>query len=69
MNNWAASAEVSAGKLRTELDDKAVAAEGALQVAEARLRNDEHIRVDLPIPPCRPPAGWPNCRAAVGHWW
>ncbi|WP_235677921.1 ATP-binding cassette domain-containing protein [Mycolicibacterium sarraceniae] len=50
MNNWAASAEVSAGKLRTELDDKAVAAEGALQVAEARLRNDEHIRVDLPDP-------------------
>ncbi|MBB3749765.1 ATPase subunit of ABC transporter with duplicated ATPase domains [Mycolicibacterium sp. BK634] len=50
MNNWASSAEVAAGKLRTELDEKAAAAAGALQAAEARLRSDEHIRVDLPDP-------------------
>ncbi|WP_319430372.1 ABC-F family ATP-binding cassette domain-containing protein [Mycobacterium sp. RTGN5] len=50
MNNWAASAEVSAGKLRTGLDEKAAAAAGALQAAEARVRSDEHIRVDLPDP-------------------
>ncbi|BBY64876.1 ABC-F family ATP-binding cassette domain-containing protein [Mycolicibacterium helvum] len=50
MNNWAGSAEVSAGKLRTELDEKTAAAADALQAAEARLRSDEHIRVDLPDP-------------------
>jgi ATPase subunit of ABC transporter with duplicated ATPase domains len=50
MNNWAAAAEVSTGKLRSELDDKAAAAAGALQAAETRLRADEHIRVDLPDP-------------------
>ena len=50
MNNWASAAEVSAGKLRTGLDDKAAAAADALQAAEARLRSDEHIRVDLPDP-------------------
>ncbi|KAA0107921.1 ABC-F family ATP-binding cassette domain-containing protein [Mycolicibacterium sp. P1-5] len=50
MNNWASAAEVSAGKLRTGLDDKTAEAADALQAAEARLRNDEHIRVDLPDP-------------------
>ncbi|SBS74115.1 ABC transporter related protein [uncultured Mycobacterium sp.] len=50
MNGWAGSAEVSAGKARTELDDRAAAAADALQAAEARLRVDEHIRVDLPDP-------------------
>jgi ATPase subunit of ABC transporter with duplicated ATPase domains len=41
---------VSAGKLRTELAASATAAADALQAAEARLRTDEHIRVDLPDP-------------------
>ena len=50
MNTWAMSAEVAAGKLRTDLDDKVAAAQEALQVAEARLRDDEHIRIDLPDP-------------------
>lgn len=50
MNNWASSAEVSAGKLRTGLDEKAAAAADALQEAEARLRSDEHIRVDFGDP-------------------
>jgi ATPase subunit of ABC transporter with duplicated ATPase domains len=50
MNTWAASAEVAAGKLRTGLDEKAAAAADALQAAEARVRSDEHIRVDLPDP-------------------
>jgi ATPase subunit of ABC transporter with duplicated ATPase domains len=50
MNNWASSAEVSAGKLRAGLDEKAAAAAEALHEAEARLRSDEHIRVDLPDP-------------------
>lgn len=50
MNSWASGAQVSAGKLRTELDDKMAAAADTLQAAEARLRSDEHIRVDLPDP-------------------
>lgn len=50
MNNWASAAQVSAGKLRSELDDKRAAAAETLQAAEARLRSDEHIHVDLPDP-------------------
>ncbi|AKK29278.1 ABC-F family ATP-binding cassette domain-containing protein [Mycobacterium sp. EPa45] len=50
MNNWASSAEVSAGKLRAGLEDKAADAAEALQSAEARLRGNEHIHVDLPDP-------------------
>ncbi|AQT81601.1 ABC transporter [Mycolicibacterium litorale] len=50
MNNWASAAQVSAGKLRSELDDKRAAAADTLQAAEARLRSDEHIHVDLPDP-------------------
>ena len=50
MNNWASSAEVSAGKLRAGLDDRVQSALAAFQVAEARLRSDDHIRVDLPDP-------------------
>lgn len=50
MNTWAMSAEVAAGKLRTDLDDKAAAAQEALRAAETRLRDDEHIRIDLPDP-------------------
>ena len=50
MNTWAMSAEVAAGKLRSDLDGKVAAAQEALQVAEARLRDDDHIRIDLPDP-------------------
>ncbi|KDE99015.1 ABC transporter [Mycolicibacterium aromaticivorans JS19b1 = JCM 16368] len=50
MNNWASSAEVAAGKLRTGLEASAAEAADALQAAEARLRSDEHIRVDVPDP-------------------
>jgi ATPase subunit of ABC transporter with duplicated ATPase domains len=50
MNNWASAAEVSAGKLRAGLDGRAAEAADALKAAEARIRSDEHIRVDLPDP-------------------
>ena len=67
MNTWAGSAEVAAGKLRTELDDRAAAAADALQAAEARLRSDEHIRVDLPdleVPASRRIAELPGSRGS-----
>lgn len=44
------SAEVAAGKLRTDLDEKMAAAQEALDDAEARLRDEDHIRIDLPDP-------------------
>jgi ATPase subunit of ABC transporter with duplicated ATPase domains len=50
MNNWASAAEVSAGKLRAGLDGRAAEAPDALKAAEARIRSDEHNRVDLPDP-------------------
>lgn len=50
MNNWASAAEVAAGKLRSGLEDRAAEAAEALSAAESRLRDDEHIRVDLPDP-------------------
>jgi ATPase subunit of ABC transporter with duplicated ATPase domains len=50
MNTWAMSAEVAAGKLRADLEHKVAAAQEALQAAEAGLRDDEHIRIDLPDP-------------------
>jgi len=68
MNTWAMSAEVAAGKLRTGLDDKVVAAQEALQLAEARLRGDEHIRIDLPdpgVPPGRRTAELPCARGSL----
>ena len=46
----AMSAEVSAGKLRTGHDDRVQAARQAADEAAARVRDDEHIRVDLPDP-------------------
>lgn len=54
MNTWAMSAEVAAGKLRTNLDAKVAAAQDALQAAEARVRTEEHIRIDLPDPGVSP---------------
>lgn len=50
MNTWAMSAQVAAGKLRTNLDAKVAAAQDALQAAEARMRAEEQIRIDLPDP-------------------
>src|SRR4051812_26914455 len=43
-------AQVSAGKLRTELDGKVQAARSALSAASARVRDDPQIRIDLPDP-------------------
>lgn len=48
MNTKKASAQVSAAKLRAEHDDNELAAREELAAAEARLRRDEPIRVDLP---------------------
>jgi ATPase subunit of ABC transporter with duplicated ATPase domains len=50
MGNWAQNAQVSAGKLRTDLDDRKAAAQSALDAADARLRDVESIRIDLPDP-------------------
>jgi ATPase subunit of ABC transporter with duplicated ATPase domains len=50
MNERASEAQVSAGKLRTDLDGKVRSATAALDEAEARLRIDDRIRVDLPDP-------------------
>ena len=50
MNQKASNAQVSAGKLRTQADDKVQVAQAALDVADARVRDDVHIKVDLPDP-------------------
>ena len=50
MNQRKSDAQVSAGKLRTEADGKVADAQAALDAADARVRDDEHIRVDLPDP-------------------
>lgn len=42
------AAQVSAGKLRTNHDDRLQAAARAADDAAARVRDDEHIRVELP---------------------
>ncbi|TGD87431.1 ABC-F family ATP-binding cassette domain-containing protein [Mycolicibacterium sp. CH28] len=68
MNNWASAAEVSAGKLRAERDDTIAAAAQNVQAAEARLRDDERIRVDLPdpdVPASRRLAELPGVRGPV----
>jgi ATPase subunit of ABC transporter with duplicated ATPase domains len=46
----ARKAQVSAGALRGTLDDKVQAAQAALNAAEARVREDDHIRLVLPDP-------------------
>lgn len=43
-------AQVSAGKLRTEFDDKVHTAKAVLDDARARVRDDARIRIDLPDP-------------------
>ncbi|CAM3738897.1 ABC-F family ATP-binding cassette domain-containing protein [Smaragdicoccus niigatensis] len=45
--NWA---QVSAGSLRSTLDDKVQNAQAAVDAADANVREEEHIRLDLPDP-------------------
>jgi ATPase subunit of ABC transporter with duplicated ATPase domains len=49
-NGLAMAAQVSAGKLRANHDDRTQAAQKAAADAAARVRADEHIRVKLPDP-------------------
>ncbi|MGO2140740.1 MAG: ABC-F family ATP-binding cassette domain-containing protein [Leucobacter sp.] len=46
----ASSAQEAAGSLRNTLDDKVRAAQSALDAADARVRDDEHIHLTLPDP-------------------
>ncbi|GAA1943471.1 ABC-F family ATP-binding cassette domain-containing protein [Microbacterium deminutum] len=48
--NLMRSAQVSAGKLRTEARDKEAGARAALDAAERRVRDDDSVRIDLPDP-------------------
>ena len=50
MNQRASDAQVSAGKLRHGLDDRVDSARSALDAATSRLRDDEHIHLELPDP-------------------
>ena len=50
MNQNATNAQVSAGRLRANLDGRVRDAQAGLDAASARVRHDEHIRVDLPDP-------------------
>lgn len=43
-------AQASAGATRTNLDGKVRSAQEALDAADSRVRDDEHIRLDLPDP-------------------
>ncbi len=49
-NLRASAAQVSAGRLRTGLDDRVRGAQAALDQASARVREDEHVRIELPDP-------------------
>jgi len=48
--NRASRAQHSAGALRSTLDDRVRAAQTAVDAADARVRDDEHIRLVLPDP-------------------
>lgn len=48
--NLARKAQVSAGAMRTTLDDKVSAARAALEAADARVRDDDQIILSLPDP-------------------
>lgn len=48
--NRASKAQAAAGTLRTTLDAKVTAAQDVLDAAAARVRRDEHIRLELPDP-------------------
>jgi ATPase subunit of ABC transporter with duplicated ATPase domains len=49
-NLRASAAQVSAGRLRTDLDDRVRSATAAFDQAAARVRDDDGIRVELPDP-------------------
>ncbi|WP_029145604.1 ABC-F family ATP-binding cassette domain-containing protein [Microbacterium luticocti] len=44
------AAQVSAGRLRTEVGEKEAAARAALDAAERRVRDDDSVTIDLPDP-------------------
>jgi ATPase subunit of ABC transporter with duplicated ATPase domains len=44
------AAQVSAGRLRTEVREKEAEARSALDAAERRVRDDDSVRIDLPDP-------------------
>ncbi|AYF99274.1 ABC-F family ATP-binding cassette domain-containing protein [Protaetiibacter intestinalis] len=48
--NRASKAQASAGSLRSTLDDKVQSAQAAVDAADARVRDDEHIHLILPDP-------------------
>lgn len=50
MNQKASNAQVAAGKMRTNLDGDVQSAQAALDAAESRVRDVEHILLDLPDP-------------------
>ncbi|WP_127783407.1 ATP-binding cassette domain-containing protein [Rhodococcus sp. X156] len=50
MNQRKSNAQVSAGRLRTEKAGKVRSAEDTLAAASARVRDQEHVHVDLPDP-------------------
>jgi ATPase subunit of ABC transporter with duplicated ATPase domains len=50
MNGWASDAQVSAGRLRAEADDRVRSAQRTLDAASALVRDDEHIHLQLPDP-------------------
>lgn len=50
MNNRKQEAQVSAGKLRTELDGKVTAAQSQVDARAARVRDDDQVRISLPDP-------------------
>jgi ATPase subunit of ABC transporter with duplicated ATPase domains len=50
LNQRASDAQASAGKLRTDVDNRIRTAQSNLDAASARVREDVRIRVDLPDP-------------------
>ena len=48
--NRASKAQASAGSMRTGMDARVQAAQAALDAADARVRDDEHIHLTLPDP-------------------
>ncbi len=48
--NLARKAQVSAGAMRTSLDDKVQSAQAAVDAADTRVRDDDHVMITLPDP-------------------
>ncbi|PQM48991.1 putative ABC transporter ATP-binding protein YbiT [Mycobacterium talmoniae] len=68
MNQNASNAQVSAGKVRANLDERVRAAQAELEAASARVRTDDHIRVELPdpqVPASRRLAELPGARGPI----